>query len=297
MSPLPNLKALLNLPSKDGTLPRRPLTPPLRKTLTQTPCLLFALPPEIRLQIYHEVISSWNWGTKIHIHRSTHFRREKTGPGYLTAIPCVAVERTQEEWEAEQPAPSVRTRTRLGLETYGVFPDACLECANGYWKFLNRRVDMRWEKRMEVCEDKLAMFVVCRRIKLQIIWSWRLPKYMMNPPKQTALGWTVRKLQVEDWKEGDGLVGAKVGEKSLPFPIERREVLGDNNWRSVRGIVGVGSFDQAKLYVQIPAHLVAIILVPPVVAVYVVKKTIIKFDQKLEQDRKRKARMALSGKN
>jgi hypothetical protein len=191
--------------------------------------------------------------------------------------------------------------------------------------------------------------------KLQIIWSWRLPKYMMNPPRQTVLGWTVRKLQgrekqwlrcckimknmqglqdlrirlfkdvgndlnewrllkpligikvqgnncvlelpaVEGWKEGDRLVGMRIGEKSLQFPIERREVLGDNNWRSVRGIVGVGSFGQAKLYVQIPAHIVALILVPPVVAVYLVKKTIIKFDQSLEQGRKQKARMTISGK-
>jgi hypothetical protein len=186
--------------------------------------------------------------------------------------------------------------------------------------------------------------------KLQIIWSWHLPKYVMDSPRQTALGWTVRKLQdrekqwlrcckiiknmqglqdlrirlfkninhdlfearilapliglkvkddncvlelpaVSGWKDGDGLVGSKPGDNGSQFRIERRAVVGDNNWRTSRGIVGVGSFDRLSLWVQIPAHLIAIALVPPVVAIYVGKRSIIKVDQRLEQRKKRKARM------
>jgi hypothetical protein len=187
--------------------------------------------------------------------------------------------------------------------------------------------------------------------KLQIIWSWRLPKYVMNAPRQTALGWTIRKLQrrekqwvrcckvirnmkgledlrirlfkdmhndlyesrilspligvkvrndncvlelpaVQGWKQGDGLVGVKTGESSLRYPIERRELLGDNNWRSNRGIGGLGGFDRLPMWIQIPAHLIAIILIPPVVVVYLGKKSIIKIDQSLEQKRKKQARIA-----
>jgi hypothetical protein len=167
---LPRLQASLGIRSKDGTIPRRPLTPPgtRKKTIPQSTCSFFSLPYEIRLIIYREVIDSWDWGTKIHIHRSTHFRREKTGPGYLTAIPCRAVERSPEYWaRVGEDIPNARPahrRTRLGLETYGVFPDACLDCANGYWGYLSTRTTAPWSENLFGSEDKLAMFLVCRKM-------------------------------------------------------------------------------------------------------------------------------------
>jgi hypothetical protein len=116
------------------------------------------------------------------------------------------------------------------------------------------------------------------RIKrLQIMWMWSLPKYILNSPSQTALGWTVRKLQDQEkkWLRCSKIISHMTGLEALRVrllkpidnynlyetrilaPLRGLKVLNNNcvlelpavaGWKQGDGLVGTNSWDNGFQY-------------------------------------------------